>query len=211
MGDVLRREEHWASANAERSRYSDQRRAQRFTLLIRAAKLIGPTGEYLCVIRDASETGVSVRLFHSLPAEECMLLELQNGDRHEVEIVWSDEDKAGLRFCGPVDITRIVESPSRFSKRPVRLNVACPALIMAGGIEYKVEVQDISQQGAKVGCNHRFPIDQRVTLKASNILDIHAKVRWRREDSCGLIFENTFQFGELARVVAALQAKSSAR
>jgi len=206
MGNVLRRAEPWG-ANGPRAMYAEQRNAQRFTLLIRAAKLIGPAGEYLCVIRDASETGVSIRVFHELPNEERMLLELQNGDRHEVEVVWSEEDKAGLRFCGPVDISRIVESPSRFSKRPLRLNVECPAVIVAGGIEHEVEIQDLSQQGAKVGCNYRFPIDQRVTLKARGVPEIQAKVRWRREDSCGLIFETTFQFGELARVVAALQAK----
>lgn len=211
MGEVLRHAGQWAPAAADPSPYADQRGAVRHTLLIRAAKLIAPGGEYLCVIRDASETGASVRLFHPLPEEGNMLLELQNGDRHEVEIVWSNEDKAGLRFCGPVDVSRIIESPSRFSKRPVRLNVTCPARILASGTEYRVEVQDISQQGAKVGCDYRFPIDQRVILKADDIPNIHAKIRWRREDSCGLIFENTFQFGELARIVAVLQAKKSDR
>ncbi len=209
MGDVLRREE-WGPANSANASYADQRSAMRYTLLIRAAKLIGPAGEYLCVVRDASETGASIRLFHSLPVDEFMLLELQNGDRHEVEVVWSDEEKAGLRFCGPVDIARIVESPSRFSKRPVRLNVSCAAYLVADGLEHRVEVQDISQQGAKLGCDRRFPIDQRVILKAEGIPDIHAKIRWRREDSCGLVFENTFQFGELARVVATLQEKKHA-
>ena len=139
MGEVLRREEHWRMRGDADSAYADQRSAMRYTLLIRAAKLIGPSGEYLCVVRDASETGASIRLFHSLPDEERMLLELQNGDRHEVEIVWSDDEKAGLRFCGPVDIARIVESPSRFSKRPVRLNVSCNAYLMAGGVEHRVE------------------------------------------------------------------------
>ena len=46
------------------------RGAQRFTLLIRTAKLVCESGEYLCVIRDVSSTGVRLRLFHDLPADD---------------------------------------------------------------------------------------------------------------------------------------------
>ncbi len=66
-------------------------------------------------------------------------------------------------------------------------------------------IQDISQQGAKVACTATFAIDQRVKLLADGMRDIHAKVRWRREGTCGLVFEETFQYGELARVVLHLQ------
>ena len=34
---------------------------------------------------------------------------------------------------------------------------------------------------------------------------INAKVRWRRGDTYGLVFEDTFQFGDMARIVAGLQ------
>ena len=41
----------------------DQRAAQRFTLLIRNAKIVYPCGEFLCVIRDVSSTGVRIKTF----------------------------------------------------------------------------------------------------------------------------------------------------
>ena len=47
---------------------ADQRAAPRFTLLIRAAKLVSAQGEFVCVIRDVSETGVSVRRLQGLRA-----------------------------------------------------------------------------------------------------------------------------------------------
>ena len=82
MRDAVRQDESPPVATPAVDDGSDQRCAPRFTLLIRAAKLVGPDCEYLCVVRDASETGVSVRLFHPLPPEVPFTLELQNGDRH---------------------------------------------------------------------------------------------------------------------------------
>ena len=63
----------------------DQRGAPRFTSLIRAAKLVCGQGEFVCVIRDVSATGVSLRTFHKLPTDEAIALELQNGESYELE------------------------------------------------------------------------------------------------------------------------------
>ena len=45
----------------------EARSTTRYTLLVRAAKLVSSHGEFVCVIRDVSETGLSVRLFHGVP------------------------------------------------------------------------------------------------------------------------------------------------
>jgi hypothetical protein len=183
----------------------DQRTAPRFTMLVRAAKLRCPAGEFMCVVRDASDTGISVRLFHPLPDEERLMLELQNGDCHELELVWTAEDRAGLRFLSPANIARIVECPSRFAKRPIRINLHVAARLVGGLASAEVEIHDISQQGAKITSITRFAIDQRVRLSAEGLPEVNAKVRWRRGETYGLVFEDTFQFGDMARIVAALQ------
>jgi hypothetical protein len=98
---------------------TDQRSTPRFMLLIRAAKLTAPDVEFLCVVRDASESGVSVRLFHPLPEAIELTLELPNGDRHPLERVWEHEGKAGFRFREPVELERIVEARSEYPRRAV--------------------------------------------------------------------------------------------
>ncbi|KLE34844.1 hypothetical protein AAW00_08265 [Aurantiacibacter luteus] len=190
-----------------RAATSEQRAAQRYTLLIRAAKLVTREGEFLCVIRDASENGISMRIFHPLPEVANMVIELQNGDRYGVDLRWQEEDRAGFRFTSQADIARIIESPSRFSKRPVRLNLTAQAEIECMGRSEYATIQDISQQGAKVACSSRLALDQRVKLRADGLPDIFAKIRWRREGTCGLVFENTLQYGELARIAQALQRR----
>ena len=111
----------------------EQRSAPRFTLLIRSAKLVSPDSEYLCVVRDASESGVSVRLFHPLPPEVPLALEMPNGDILPLERVWEEEGKAGFRFNAPVDIARIVESPSQFARRGVRVRIVAEGMPEVAG------------------------------------------------------------------------------
>lgn len=187
------------------SESGELRVAPRFTVLIRAAKLVCDAGEFLCVIRDVSQTGLSARIFH--PLSDCgpVMIELQNGDQYAAELVWQKEGCAGFRFVQQVDVARLIEVPSRFARRAIRLNFAAPAEIIASLQATPVTIHDISQQGAKIEVSHQFSIDQRVKLRSEGLRDTSAKVRWRREGQYGLIFEETFQFGELARIVSQLQ------
>ncbi len=183
----------------------EQRIAPRFTLLIRTAKLICAQGEYLCIVRDASSTGVSIRTFHPLPQGVQLTLELPNGDRHPVERVWEKEGAAGFRFPVEVDIDRLLNNKSRFPKRAVRLKLQLPALISCHGRTAGVVVHNISQQGAQIESPLYLAIDQKLRLEADNLPIIQARVRWRKDANYGLVFDDTFQFAELARLAAQLQ------
>mgnify|MGYP000601519477 CR=1 FL=1 len=210
MAEALQCDTDVSGSDVSQISSHEHRGAQRYTLLIRAAKLIGPTGEYMCVIRDASESGANVRLFHPLPECDRMMLELQNGDQHEMEVVWQEENRAGLRFSAEADIARIIECPSRFAKRPVRINLDVAAMLSSLSQQAGVRIKNISQQGAQVISKHRFAIDQRVQLSADGLPEVNAKIRWRRGELFGLVFEDTFQFGDLARIIADMQQDEEA-
>lgn len=189
----------------------EQRSAPRFTLLIRTAKLICSEGEFLCIVRDASEAGVSVRLFHQLPPDIPLTLELPNGDRHALARVWQDESKAGFRFEEPTDIERIIEGPSPFAKRPIRVKLEVPCWVLAGMRYAPSTLCNLSQHGAQVRTDERLSLVQRVKLVADGLPEVAAKVRWRRDNCYGLSFEDIFQFGELAAIVFELQRDARAK
>jgi hypothetical protein len=184
---------------------ADARATPRVAMLIRAAKLIAPDAEFLCIVRDASENGVSVKLFHPLPADVPLALEMPNGERHPLERVWQDDDRAGFRFCIPTDVARIVEAASPFARRGVRVRVEVPGAIVAGGQRVPATIHNLSQQGALISTPERLSLIQRVKLIADGLPEIAAKVRWRRGDQYGLSFEDTFQFAELAALAFDLQ------
>jgi len=188
---------------------TDQRSTPRFMLLIRAAKLTAPDVEFLCVVRDASESGVSVRLFHPLPEAIELTLELPNGDRHPLERVWEHEGKAGFRFREPVELERIVEARSEYPRRAVRLRLEVPCWLAFGERRVRGTIGNLSQHGALINTPERLSLAQRVKVEVEGLPEIVARVRWRHHDSYGLSFEDTFQFAELAALVFDLQREAA--
>lgn len=187
----------------------EQREKPRYVLLLRPAKVVTQSGEYLCILRDVATKGVRLRLFHPLPCEAHMTLELSNGDRYEVEKVWERDDQAGFNFVHQAELAHLLEERSQFRKRQVRLRLELPGHVRAGGISSPAVLHDLSQQGGRIHTALALAIDQRVHIKANGLPPLDAKVRWRRETAkgteAGLVFEQTFRLDQLARIAAALQ------
>lgn len=205
MRDFLRQSVSVSHGPGETPGGREQRSAPRFTLLIRAAKLVNGDAEYLCIVRDVSESGLSVRLFHSLPAAGELTLELPNGDRHMLERVWEEPGRAGFRFVGKPDLERLIEGPSPYGKRGVRVRLQVPCELLLGTTAVPATIVDLSQQGARISTLERLALLQRVKVRAEGMPEITGKVRWRRGDDHGLTFEDTLQFTQLAELAFDLQ------
>jgi len=188
----------------------DLRAAPRFTLLIRAAKLVSAQGEFVCVIRDVSETGVSVRLFHALPACQQFALHLPGGSVYEIASVWQRDNQAGFTFAQTVAVPQLISESGDYPRRGLRLGLCFPVTVAALTGRFAGLVENISQQGARIACDGLLAIDQTVRIEAPGIgpemRDVRAKIRWRRDRSYGLVFDDTFTLGDFARLAARLQA-----
>lgn len=186
------------------------RAAPRFTLLIRAAKLASAQGEFVCVIRDVSESGVSVRLFHALPACSDFALHLPGGSAYEIARVWQRDNEAGFIFAQPVAVQQLITETGDYPKRGLRLGLCFPITITTLTQRYEAVVENMSQQGARIACDGLLAIDQAVRVQAPGINgvvhEVRAKVRWRRDSHYGVVFDDTFTLGDFARIAAWLQA-----
>ncbi len=189
---------------------ADQRAAPRFTLLIRAAKLVSAQGEFVCVIRDVSETGVSVRLFHALPACKDYALHMPAGAVYEIGRVWQRDNEAGFSFDGSVDVAKLVNESGEYPKRGLRLGLCFPVMVHGLTGSFEAVVENLSQQGARITCDALLAIDQNVRIVVPSLTgkprEVRAKVRWRRDRHYGVVFDDTFTLGEFARLAALLQA-----
>jgi hypothetical protein len=188
----------------------EQRVAPRFTLLIRAVKLVSAQGEFVCVIRDVSETGVSVRLFHALPGCQDFELHMPAGAVYQIQRVWNRDNEAGFAFAQPVDVAQLINESGDYPKRGLRLALCFPVRVSTLTQSCEGVVENLSQQGARFECDALLAIDQTVRLDApdaSGVLrEVRAKVRWRRGKSYGVVFDDTFTLGDFARLAAKLQA-----
>jgi hypothetical protein len=189
---------------------AEQRAAPRFTLLIRAAKLVSAQGEFVCVIRDVSETGVSVRLFHALPGCTEFELHMPGGTVYAIQPVWQRDNEAGFAFSQPVDVAQLINESGEYPKRGLRLGLCFLVRVSTLTQSCEAVVENLSQQGARFECEALLAIDQTVRIETPDatgaLREVRAKVRWRRGKSYGAVFDDTFTLGDFARLVARLQA-----
>jgi hypothetical protein len=185
--------------------FSDLRAAPRFSLLIRSAKLVYPSGEYICIVRDVSASGVRLRLFHALPPEPAVTLELATGETFEIERVWEHEEHGGFRFSNPIDVERFIVEAGPYPKRPLRLRTDFAAKLTTDGEPFGATVRDFSREGAKIVTEQPLAIGQKVRIEAKGLPPLTAIVCWRRLPAYGLAFQQSFTFQELAKTAARLQ------
>lgn len=183
----------------------EKREEQRLVLLLRPAKVICRSGEYLCILRDVASKGARLRLFHPLPVEPFMVLELGNGDRYDVEKMWERDDQAGFTFAQAAAVEHLIEERSRYRKRPVRARLTLEGTLTAAGQVHPATLRNISQQGGQIECDAPLAIEQRVSLNVRGLPPLDAKVRWRKGNTVGLVFEQTFKLDQLARLLFDLQ------
>jgi hypothetical protein len=175
--------------------------APRHTLLIRTAKVVGRSGQALCIIRDASPEGLKIKTFVPLPAESELAIELPDGQRFPVAPAWKDGDVVGLRFLGPVDIARLrAASPEHLRKREISLDCLVPGVISARSGECDVKLHDLSQHGTRIECGLHLAMNERVRLETETLPPLMATVAWRRAPFYRLLFDRVFAFDELARL-----------
>ncbi|HSG35560.1 MAG TPA: PilZ domain-containing protein [Sphingomonadaceae bacterium] len=183
--------------------HDDRRASPRFTLLIQTAKLISHHGEFLCIVRDASEEGVRVRHFGFLPPDEYIEFQLANGEKFTVQLVWQNEEYAGLKFNNDVRLDRIVKlSNGNLPKRQLRLETQLQGSLRFSDINCDVTIRNLSQQGACIESEEVLAVHQLVRIEAEDLEPIFAKVRWRKANIYGLVFEETLGLARLAEIVA---------
>ncbi|MCB2074853.1 MAG: PilZ domain-containing protein [Novosphingobium sp.] len=183
----------------------DRRAVPRFALLMRTAKLICESGEYLAIVRDVSAGGARLVFMHDAPPDTHLYLELANGDRYAMENRWYRNDEAGFRFASWIDVSAFIEEPSPYPRRPLRLKLQRPALVTAGGRDTRATLVNLSQQGARIETGSQIEVGEYARLEVDGLPVRFGQICWRDEFSHGLAFDQAFRLEEFARHLHALQ------
>lgn len=185
---------------------SELRAAPRIALMLRVGKLCLPNGEFLCVVRDASESGLKVKLFHELEPHTTCELELGTGDRYALEFVWAADGHAGYRFtAGAIDLQALIDEATPFPRRQLRLRLDRPIALSIGNEMHPAQLRDISQHGVLVDFHERLPLGCAIRLEAPGFPVLDGRVRWRLSRAHGIVLQRSFRLDELAALARALQ------
>lgn len=188
----------------------NRRSAPRFTLLIRAARLVLDGRDHLCVIRDVSATGMKIRLFHPLPPHRELAIALGNGDCIAADVAWIEEDHVGLKFHELQSVEALLDSDrSAEGRQPVRLAITLEALVHAGREAMPARIVSLAQQAARIEVPQKLVIGEQVRLQTAMLPPLLARVRSQQaEAELGLAYElefdSPFRLDELARAAMAI-------
>ncbi len=196
-------------ATAASDRRQEQRQSpvqdQRHALMLRTAKVVCQSGEYVCLVKDVSQTGVGLQFLHDVPLEERIFLELANGALYPIQRCWAEQYRAGYRFAAPLVLEDFLSEASQHPYRPVRLRLKLPVLLTVDGRDCRAMLADISRSGAKVNASRELPETAFVRFEAVGLPLRFGHIRWRKGNDHGIVFQDSIALQELANCLHALQ------
>ena len=183
----------------------ERRRGARHLTLMRVGLIHCREGKEFCLIRNLSSGGLMAQTYRrSRPGEE-VHVELTTGHILVGDVVWARGLDIGVQFRGSIDVSSVLSTRwgPEFARRPrlPRLSLSCPASVRHGSLPFTVQVQNISQHGAKIVATQLIPNLTSMVLSLPNLPVIEGTVRWSRGDEAGLFFKGSLPFPVLARWV----------
>ena len=177
--------------------------------MLRSAKVVCQSGEYICLVRDVSDEGVLLSFLHDVPSEPRIILALGNGRTYPIQRIWSGKEQAGYRFAGAVTLAEFLHESAPFNLRPVRLSVRATARIIDGAQSHVARLLDISTHGAKIECNAPMAQGRLISCQMHGVAQQLSQVVWCEATEtgavCGLQFQHPLTLRELARSALRMQ------
>lgn len=182
---------------------------ERKSLMMRSAKVVCQTGEYICVVRDVSELGTSLSFLHEAPRERRIILALANGQTFPIERVWAGKHQAGYRFASAVEPDEFMKSDAPFAARPMRLSIRSNALITDGRENLPAQILDLGSHGVCVESLGDWGQNRLLRLRVNGLPQRLAQVAWRKRggqtETYGLQFQHPIPLADLAMTALRLQ------
>ncbi len=173
--------------------------------MLRRAKLVCQSGEYLTLIRDVSEEGIGLGFMHDVPPEERTILQLANGMTYPVERMWAQSRQAGYRFGCTITLDEFLREETPHPVRPLRLNVEGTARVQDGRSVVDIRLLDLSCEGAKIESHDDIRTRGLVSFELPGMSPRLAQVRWNEGEKYGLQFQHPLESEELAHCAMRLQ------
>ncbi|MEM7702561.1 MAG: PilZ domain-containing protein [Pseudomonadota bacterium] len=208
VSSALRTPARFSSAGAESSLPTPELRHT--SALLRSAKVVCQTGEYICLMRDVCEDGVHLSFLHEAPIEPRIILMLSNGHTHPIQRIWAGERQAGYRFAAPIVLDEFLQERTPFAMRPVRLSVRASARVVDGSQSHLAQLLDLSTHGARFECAAPLAPGREISFQAHAMAPQLGEVIWSDVDRenrqvFGLQFRQPLNLRELAEASLRMQ------
>jgi PilZ domain len=179
----------------------ERRQNERHLKILRVGTLIIDGRRELCLIRNISAGGVMAHVYSRLANGARVEVELKTHQPVSGRVVWVREANAGIQFEQAMDVAELLANPQLLGNgwrpRTPRVEIDRMATLRAGSRTYWVHARDISQSGVKVETDQPPAPSTEVMLALEGFRPLAGAVRWCRDQSCGIAFNQLIPFSEL--------------
>jgi hypothetical protein len=181
---------------------TERRNQPRQIALLRVGLLHIGDAKELCVVRNISDGGLSVRVYRAVALGQRVRVELKSGELLEGFVLWARNRDVGICLRETVDVQSILagrwvmEAGKR--QRSPRLEVTCRARLRLGSRFYTGVLCDISQGGAKIRLQTGPCGVGEAVLTLPDLPPVQGMVRWVNESVIGVSFNERMPFEILA-------------
>lgn len=191
----------------------ERRRQQRHVALLRVALLHVGGSKELCVVRNISPSGLSARVYRKLAGGEHVQIEFRSGELLSGAVVWERDWEVGIVFPALIDVEAVLASrwvtESGRGRSLPRIELSCRGKLKMGDRSYDIELQDISQGGAKVKTQTPLVDKGNALLSLAELPPVAGVVRWVGGTDVGISFNECIPFDRLARWIQERRVVSS--
>ncbi|MEO6113528.1 MAG: PilZ domain-containing protein [Sphingomicrobium sp.] len=176
----------------------DQCNGKRHMTLYRVGSIMIDDRRELCLIKNISAGGMTIRAYCTLIEGTPLSVELKCGQPIHGKVSWLRDQTVGIAFDDPIDLIEIL-SASMDGPRPrmPRIEVGGHATIREGANALRVQVCDISQGGMKLRCETLLPTGVDVVVSLPGLTPQPGVIRWTDHGYTGITFNRLLPLGEL--------------
>ncbi len=178
-----------------------RRREARLTTILLVGRVVAETGDYLCRIRNVAPGGMMIDCHVPFERGERLRVEFRNGSTVEVEVVWTEPGRAGVKFDAEIPLDALLHPPAGIAgslARTPRLSAACTVLVWHNGQMSPAQLRDVSQTGCRLDMSARTPISGDARISIPGLPPRHATLRWSIDHRMGFAFHEMLSFADLS-------------
>ncbi|WP_118856993.1 PilZ domain-containing protein [Sphingomonas mesophila] len=189
----------------------DRREGKRHLTLFRVGVISVDDRRELCLIKNISAGGMSIRPYCVLAAGERVVIELKSGMSVPGVVAWTDGGSAGIEFDEPVEVLDILAAANdRPRPRMPRIAIDCFATVRDGANVHRLRVCDISQGGVKLAGEVAIDAANDLAVTLPGLPPQPAALRWNGGGHLGITFNRLLPLAELVEWLRAIREQPRA-
>lgn len=176
----------------------ERRADERFLTLLRVGAMLVDDRRELCLIRNISAGGMTIRAYSDTPVGTRLTVELKQGDPVAGIVQWAKDGMAGVCFDEPIDVVSLLAPPGEGPRpRLPRIEIESTAWVRQEADVMRGRTINVSQGGVCITCPTQLEVGREAVVTLPGLTPAAGVVKWGVDDAYGIAFNRPLNLSDL--------------